>query len=193
MSVRRALTVVTYAACTSGSSSSMGAVVDNTVNAGSPNSATLARHRKQLTRNMLAGSCAISIAVRMCHTSDLFAVGVCSPLLALKHFHDLHLVGTQVGTFNPLDTLRIRWQVASQKTLLDSEYPLRWLWALVHVTLAMSRCVGRTCSAKPDQLSKAHCSEGRPCQRTVVSRDRCKHGVVLCVRRFAPGFVSLVS
>lgn len=41
--------------------------------------ARLAQHRTELSRNILAGSCAISIAV---------------------------------GTFNPLDTLRIRWQVA---------------------------------------------------------------------------------
>ena len=45
-----------------------------------PNAATLQRHKSELARNMLAGSCAISLAV---------------------------------GTFNPLDTLRVRWQVAA--------------------------------------------------------------------------------
>lgn len=52
-----------------------------------PDSATLQRHRRELTRNMLAGSCAISLAV---------------------------------GTFNPLDTLRVRWQVASPQALAQS-------------------------------------------------------------------------
>ena len=53
----------------------------------SPNASTLARHRSELTRNMLAGSCAISIAV---------------------------------GTFNPLDTLRVRWQVTPEGSGLVS-------------------------------------------------------------------------
>jgi hypothetical protein len=63
------------------------AAASSSKSSSSPNASTLARHRSELTRNMLAGSCAISIAV---------------------------------GTFNPLDTLRVRWQVTPEGSGLVS-------------------------------------------------------------------------